>query len=76
LLTHFEFHSIPQIEACIAFYAQKIHPGSREDIGAADHWECGRWYERLPLYLREESKRTKVIKALEKALEEFATETR
>src|SRR5690348_14865801 len=57
----FELHSIEQIEACLAFYSRKIHPSSREDIGAADQWECQRWYERLPLYLREESKRPKVV---------------
>ncbi len=37
----------------------------------ADHWECGRWFERLPLFFREESKRQKVIKALRDALRKF-----
>src|SRR5687768_15081680 len=53
----FEFHSVEQLRACLAFYARKIQPSSRQHIGAADHWECERWFERLPLYLREEPKR-------------------
>jgi hypothetical protein len=57
--------------ACFDFYDRKIQPGSRQDIGAADHWECERWFERLPLYLREEPKRQKVVKALAEALEIF-----
>ena len=34
----------------------------------------GPWYERLPLYLREEPKRQKVVTALSRALEAFAAE--
>lgn len=69
----FEFHSLQQIQTCLDFYEQKIQTSSRRDIGAADHWECERWFERLPLYLREESKRQKVIKALREALKKFQT---
>jgi hypothetical protein len=36
--------------------------------GDMDHWEAERWFERLPMYLLEEPKRLKVIKALERAL--------
>jgi hypothetical protein len=67
----FQFHSVKQIQACLDFYAKKIQPSSRRDIGSADHWECERWFERLPLFLREEPKRQRVIKALRDALEIF-----
>lgn len=70
----FEFHSLQQIEACLEFYARKIHPGGRVNIGGADHWECERWYEKLPMYLLEEPKRKKVVKALEDALKKFTSE--
>lgn len=44
------------------------------DIGAADHWEVQRWFERLPMDLLEESKRVKVVKALRRALVIAASE--
>jgi hypothetical protein len=67
----FEFHSIKQIQTCLDYYSRKIQPSSREKIGAADHWECQRWFERAPLFLREERKRQQVVKALEQALAKF-----
>ena len=70
----FEFHSIKQIEACLEYYSQKIHPSSRLNIGSADAWEAQRWFERLPMYLLEEPKRQKVVKALCSALGEFKAE--
>jgi hypothetical protein len=66
----FEFHSPEQIFACLAFYRQKTLPSSRissADLGGGDHWEFQRWYERLPGELRRESKRIKVVQALEEA---------
>jgi hypothetical protein len=72
----FQFHSTQQIQACLEYYNRKIQPSSRRDIGAADHWECERWFERLPLFLREEPKRQRVVKALRDALKTFETETR
>jgi hypothetical protein len=58
---------------------QKIHPSSRvpakklaADIGkdwrTQRSWEIERWFERLPMYLMEEPKRQKVVKALSEAL--------
>ncbi len=67
----FEFHSIGQIKACFDYYSTKIQPSSRISIGAADHWEVQRWFEKLPMYLLEEPKRQRVIKALKSALVEF-----
>jgi hypothetical protein len=72
----FQFHSIQQIQACLDYYDRKIQPSSRVDIGAADHWECERWFERLPLFLHEESKRQRVVKALRDALRKFEIEAR
>lgn len=71
----FQFHSIEQIRACLKSFDRKIQPSSRRDIGGADHWECERWFERLPLFLREEAKRQRVVKALSDALEKFEVET-
>jgi len=67
----FTFRSLDQLRACQKFYEQKILDSSRIDLGAADNWEVQTWYQRLPLYLREEPKRQKVIKALGHALTEF-----
>ncbi len=67
----FQFHSIQQLRACLDYYARKMQPSSRLHIGAADHWEVERWFERLPFYLRAEPKRQKVVKALKEALRTF-----
>lgn len=70
----FEFHTLNQIKECLAYYSQKTHRSSRIDIGSADHWEFQRWFERLPMYLLEEPKRQKVVKALASAVNQFETE--
>jgi hypothetical protein len=64
----FHFLSVPQIQDCLAYYSRNIHPSSRISVGSADHWEVQRWFELLPMYLLEEPKRVKVVKALEQAL--------
>ena len=70
----FDFQSLDQLEACLGYYRQKIHPSSLipwERLGdyGGDCGECQRWYERLPMYLLEEPKRKKVVTALERALD-------
>lgn len=72
----FEFHSFAQIEACLRYYSQKVRPSTRipwEDLPnyGGDHSEAQRWFERLPQWLLKEPKRVKVVKALERALDEF-----
>ncbi|SRR6266446_797471 len=71
----FEFHSIAQIEMTLAYYARKIQPSSRADISnlcpGFEHWEAQRWFEQLPLYLREEPKRLKVVAGLQEAIKTF-----
>jgi hypothetical protein len=65
----FRFVSVEQIRDCLSYYEQKTHPSSRIAARGGDHWEFQRWFERLPMYLLEDAKRTKVVKALRKALE-------
>ncbi len=75
----FRFGSPEQLKACLDYYQQKIHPSSRvaaveleRQLGAdwreQRGWEVERWFERLPMYLLEEPKRQKVLKALSNAL--------
>jgi hypothetical protein len=67
----FQFHSIEQIRECLDYFSQKPRPPSRMPLDPPEH-DLQRWYERLPMWLFEEPKRRKVVKALEKALVEFA----
>jgi hypothetical protein len=75
----FRFKSVEQLKTCLAFFEKKIHPSSRipakvlaadlgEDWRELRGWDVERWFERLPMYLLEEPKREKVLKALRKAL--------
>ena len=75
----FRFESAEQLRACLKYYEQKTRPSSRiaakvlaadlgEDWRQLRSWEVERWFERLPMYLLEEPKRKKVIKALSEAL--------
>jgi hypothetical protein len=75
----FGFRSLDQLRTCLAYYEQKTRPSSRipaktlaadlgEDWRRLRGWDVERWFERLPMYLLEEPKRQKVLKALRKAL--------
>ena len=75
----FRFGTVKQLRECLAYYKLRTHPSSRipaktlaadlgEDWRELRGWEVERWFERLPMYLLEEPKRQKVIKALSKAL--------
>jgi hypothetical protein len=71
----FVFHSLMQVELCLDYYSRKVQPTSRlpvhtQNLGG-DHWETQRWFEKLPLVLLENSKRPKVIAALQRALREY-----
>jgi len=72
----FTFHSLTQIQLCLAYYELEHQPSSRlpvyqENLGG-DHWETQRWFEKLPMYLLEKPKRGKVVAALKKAMKIYA----
>jgi hypothetical protein len=75
----FKFQTVEQLRECIRYYEKKIHPSSRiparrsaaylgKDWRKLRGWDVERWFERLPMYLLEEPRRQKVLKALSKAL--------
>jgi hypothetical protein len=68
----FYFVNKEEIEEYIAFYEKRTHPSSRLPVAEGTdrfvRWHGERWFERLPLYLQEEPKREKVLKALYKAV--------
>jgi hypothetical protein len=75
----FKFGTVEQLRECIAYYEKKTHPSSRipakrcefylgENWRKLRGWDVERWFERLPMYLLEEPKRQKVLKALSKTL--------
>ena len=72
----FEFHSVAQIQTCLQYFAAKHQPSSRLPVHAGnyggDQSETQRWFERLPQFLREESKRLQVVAALEEAMRQAA----
>jgi hypothetical protein len=75
----FKFETVERLRECIKYYEKKTRPSSRipskrlaADLGKdwreLRGWDVERWFERLPMYLLEEPKRQKVLKALSKAL--------
>jgi hypothetical protein len=80
----FRFGTVEQLRECIKYYQRKTRPSSRvaaktlasqlgEDWRAQRSWEVERWFERLPMYLLEEPKRQKVLKALGRTLKLIET---
>ena len=72
----FEFHSLDQLRACLAYFSRKIQPTSRipeRDLPnyGGDRSEVQRWFERLPMKLMDNHRRPKVVAALGSALEDF-----
>lgn len=70
----FAFFSLGMMQEYLDFYARKVLPSSRSPFshGAAASVGDGQTrFERLPLRLRQESKRVRVVKALEHALQLF-----
>jgi hypothetical protein len=72
----FRFDTKEQLQRVLRYYEQKIVPTSREPesvwgLRGGDHGEAERWFEKLPVFLREEPKRPKVVKALRDALKMF-----
>ena len=72
----FVFHSLPQLRLCLKYFSLEHHPSSRlpvyeENLGG-DHEETQRWFEKLPQFLLEKSKRLKVVAALKNALKQYS----
>ena len=76
----FKFRKLEEIEEYIGFYSLKLHPSSRTSdelpnfglFSLGDHWERQTKFNELPLYLREERKRQKVLQALSEAQSIFS----
>jgi hypothetical protein len=60
------------MQAYLDYYSQKVLPSRIRDTPHCNNDLRQDEYTRLPLYLREEPKRLKVIKALQKAIHEFS----
>jgi hypothetical protein len=70
----FQFASLDQLRAALAYFGQRIHPSSREPGVEREHyWQ--RWFERLPQWLSEEPRRIRVVSALSRALQAFESQT-
>jgi len=69
----FRFGSVAQIKPVWEYYQQKLRPSSRLDTTehGFERDVSQRWFERLPGHLLKESRRLKVIKALQAAMVEF-----
>lgn len=74
----FKFRSLAEIQEYADFYSQKIPPSTKKPevdsasgLWAGDHWERQTKFDELPLYLREETKRHKVVQALSQAQATF-----
>ena len=68
----FQFVTLDQLDTAIAYFSD-MPPASRASNNGLEHfWQ--RWYERLPKGMTKKSKRAKVLKALNKARNEFSCE--
>ena len=56
------------------FFVKTAFGGYLTSNHAGDHWDRNTRFNLLPLYLREEPKRLKVVKALERALQQWSAE--
>jgi predicted phosphoadenosine phosphosulfate sulfurtransferase len=67
----FEFVSLDDIREYLSYFSKKPIPSSGKSGGSTlePYWRA--WHERIPMWLKEEPKRQKVVKALTKALKEF-----
>jgi hypothetical protein len=69
----FRFQSLQQLCEYLDYFSKRTHPSSRRPIpenpDSWDHYDNQTPFEKLPMYLFEEPKRQKVIKALAKAKE-------
>ncbi|WP_343635188.1 hypothetical protein [Fluviicola sp.] len=67
----FQFASIDQLKVAKAYFSMKVHPSTKRFNNGLEHyWQS--WFERLPAGLIRGTKRVRILKALEKALQEFS----
>ena len=71
----FAFFSLKQLRSYHQYFSQKPQPSSRTSLACSFREHETSVFDRLPMYLREEPKRQKTVKALEKALAEFSKES-
>jgi hypothetical protein len=70
----FQFVSVDQIFEALCYFEKKIRPSTKEFNNGLEHyWQP--WYSRLPPGIKSEANRTKVVKALNAALIEYAPKT-
>jgi hypothetical protein len=70
----FAFANIDQMREVFDFFGRTVHPARREPFHTLEHyWQ--RWFERLPPGLTGGSKRSRVRRALGKALAHFETKS-
>jgi hypothetical protein len=67
----FQFVELNHIREYLNYFSQKPLPSSGKRGGKAlePYWRA--WHERIPMWLKEEPKRQKIVKALQRALEVF-----
>ena len=65
-----QFHSTDQIRIATDYFSRKTHPSRRKpSIHLEHYWQ--RWFERLPAGIHKDSRRKKILKALEQAMDDF-----
>lgn len=71
----FVFHSRDQLIETRDWFQAKVHKSTRLPDGPwlrAEHDVAQRWYERLPAHIKKGSKRAKVVKALNIAINKYS----
>jgi hypothetical protein len=70
----FQFASLDQLSEALTYFEAKVHRSSRvPDVSLEHYWQ--RWFERLPQWLSEEPRKTRVVAGLSRALRAFKSET-
>jgi hypothetical protein len=70
----FSFMSIAQLRECREYFSARLHPSHRVPGVYLEHyWQ--RWFERLPAGLIADPKRSRILKALDRALVMFGPDS-
>lgn len=83
----FRFVSLDELDEVLAFFRCKTQPSSRivmprdardrmrtddfRNVKRCHHDDWQRWYERIPVKLQANARRERIVRALERALDEF-----